>query len=109
MKETLDKELKRAEEIKMRDQKIQKIMNRMGDVIQGDKDKNLQRQAERDYIQQCLKRDEQARLQDIMSKKDKRQKNLEVKAFLDNQVSAKKQQKYELLEQNKVYIQQVRE
>jgi hypothetical protein len=41
MKETLDKELKRAEEIKMRDEKIQKIMNRMGDVIQGDKDKNL--------------------------------------------------------------------
>jgi hypothetical protein len=41
MKETLDKELKRAEEIKTRDEKIQKIMNRMGDVIQGDKDKNL--------------------------------------------------------------------
>ena len=33
MKAALDKEIKRAEEIKQRDEKIQKIMTRMGDVI----------------------------------------------------------------------------
>jgi hypothetical protein len=43
MQAALDKERKRAEEIKQRDEKIQKIMTRMGDVIQGDKDKELQR------------------------------------------------------------------
>jgi hypothetical protein len=41
MKATLDKEQKRAEEIKQRDEKIQKIMNSMGNIIQGDKDKKL--------------------------------------------------------------------
>lgn len=50
MQAALDKERRRAEEIKQRDEKIQKIMTRMGDVIQGDKDKELQRQAEREYI-----------------------------------------------------------
>jgi hypothetical protein len=43
MQAALDKERRRAEEIKQRDEKIQKIMTRMGDVIQGDKDKELQR------------------------------------------------------------------
>jgi len=41
MQAALDKERRRAEEIKQRDEKIQKIMTRMGDVIQGDKDKEL--------------------------------------------------------------------
>ena len=50
MQAALDKERRRAEEIKQRDEKIQKIMTRMGDVIQGDKDKELQRLAEREYI-----------------------------------------------------------
>lgn len=61
MKAQLEKEIKRAEEIKQRDEKIQKIMMRMGDVIQGDKDKKQQIEAERDYIKQCLQKDEQAR------------------------------------------------
>ncbi len=39
----------------------------------------------------------------------KRQKNLEIKAFLDNQVSEKKQQRDEALEQNRAYIQSVKE
>ena len=43
MQAALDKERRRPEEIKQRDEKIQKIMTRMGDVIQGDKDKELQR------------------------------------------------------------------
>lgn len=91
MQAAVDKETRRAEEIKQRDEKIQKIMTRMGDVIQGDKDKKQQIEAEREYIKQCLNRDEQARKQDALAKQMKRQKNLEVKAFLDNQVQVKKQ------------------
>lgn len=39
----------------------------------------------------------------------KKQKNLEIKAFLDNQVNAKKQAFIEVQDQNKAYIMQVRE
>lgn len=73
MKAQLEKEIKRAEEIKQRDEKIQKIMMKMGDVIQGDKDKKQQIEAERDYIKQCLQKDEQARKQDQLAKQMKRQ------------------------------------
>lgn len=43
-------QLKREQEIKERDEKIQKIMTRMGDVVVV-KDKELVRKAERDYIE----------------------------------------------------------
>ncbi len=109
MKATLDKEQKRAEEIKQRDEKIQKIMNSMGNIIQGDKDKKLQREAERNYIEEVLRKDELSKKQDEQAKLMKRQKNLEIKAFLDNQVNAKKQAFIEVQDQNKAYIQQVRE
>ena len=109
MKATLDKEQKRAEEIKKRDEKIQKIMNSMGNIIQGDKDKKLQREAERNYIEEVLRKDELSKKQDEQAKLMRRQKNLEIKAFLDNQVNAKKQAFIEVQDQNKAYIQQVRE
>lgn len=109
MKATLDKEQKRAEEIKQRDEKIQKIMNSMGNIIQGDKDKKLQREAERNYIEEVLRKDELSKKQDEQAKLMRRQKNLEIKAFLDNQVNAKKQAFIEVQDQNKAYIQQVRE
>lgn len=53
--------IKRENEIKQRDAKIQKIMTKMGDV-EFKNDKELIKKAEKDYIQQCLQRDEQARL-----------------------------------------------
>lgn len=44
-------------------------MARMGDVVVGgQKDKELIRKAERDYIDQCLQKDEQARQQDLQDK-----------------------------------------
>ena len=52
--------IKRENEIKQRDAKIQKIMTKMGDV-EFKNDKELIKKAEKDYIQQCLQRDEQAR------------------------------------------------
>ena len=53
-------QIKRESEIKQRDAKIQKIMSKMGDV-EFKNDKELIKKAEKDYIQQCLQRDEQAR------------------------------------------------
>lgn len=53
-------QIKRESEIKQRDAKIQKIMSKMGD-IEFKNDKELIKKAEKDYIQQCLQRDEQAR------------------------------------------------
>lgn len=77
--------LKREQEIRERDEKIQKIMTRMGDVVVV-KDKELARKAERDYIEQCLLKDEQSRRQDLQDKQMKRQKNIEVRHFLEAQV-----------------------
>ena len=37
----------------------------MGDVVQGGKDKELRKKAERDYIEECIKRDEEAKKQDL--------------------------------------------
>lgn len=81
--------LKREQEIRERDEKIQKIMTRMGDVVVV-KDKELARKAERDYIEQCLLKDEQSRRQDLQDKQMKRQKNIEVRHFLEAQVQDKK-------------------
>lgn len=75
-------QLKREQEIKERDDKIQKIMTRMGDVVVV-KDKELVRKAERDYIEQCLQKDEESRRQDLQNKQQKRQMNIEVRQFLE--------------------------
>ena len=50
MKAKLDLEERRVQEVKDRETKIQKIMAKMGDLIQGDRDKRLQKQAEKEYI-----------------------------------------------------------
>lgn len=55
------REKKRLDEIKKRGDKISSIMNRFGDQIVH-KDKDMQRQQEREYIQQCIEKDEEAAL-----------------------------------------------
>jgi hypothetical protein len=48
--------------MKERDEKIQKIMMKMGEVnVGGFKEKEQIKKAERDYIEQCLQKDEEAR------------------------------------------------
>lgn len=42
MQAAIEREKKRLEEIKIRDEKIQRIMTRMGDVVKGDKNKEMQ-------------------------------------------------------------------
>lgn len=75
---------KREDQIRERDDKIQKIMNQMGDVVQVGKEKELRKKAERDYIDECIRKDEEAKRQDLQAKLFKRKKNIEVRSFLEN-------------------------
>ena len=59
MHEAERKEVKRLEEIATRDAKMKKILDTMGDQIR-DNEKEKNRQAERDYIANCIARDKQA-------------------------------------------------
>lgn len=52
----------REQKLKERDEKIQKIMAKMGEAgVSGSKDKEMRIKAERDYIEQCIAKDELAR------------------------------------------------
>jgi len=54
----------------------------MGDnVVKNEKE--LIKKAERDYIQECLQKDEAARQQDQQAKVQKRKKNLEMLHYLE--------------------------
>lgn len=67
MKMTLEKEQAREAEMVERGRRIQAVMDSMGDVVR-DNSKQEQLNAEKAYIEQCLERDEQAKLQDIDKK-----------------------------------------
>lgn len=47
------------------------MMDRMADVVDN-KDKIMQKKQEREYIQQCIEQDEQARINDLNKKANKR-------------------------------------
>lgn len=50
---------RRETELKQRDERMQKIMNRMGEAgVGGKREKELLKQAEKDYIAECLRKDE---------------------------------------------------
>jgi len=67
MRIALEKERKREREMKERSERIQAMMDNMADVVK-DNGKELQLKQEREYVQQCIEKDEQARLQDINNK-----------------------------------------
>jgi len=58
IKAKIEQEERRAQAVRDRDEKIQKIMSKMQDLVRGDKDNELRLKAERDYIKECLERDE---------------------------------------------------
>lgn len=82
-------EKKRADEIKAREERIQKTMDRMADVVVN-KDKEMQKKQEREYIQQCIEKDEQAHLQDINKKQQDRQRAKALNDVLTAQMNEKK-------------------
>lgn len=74
MRMALEKERAREAEIAERNRRIQAVMDSMGDVVK-DNGKELQLRQEKEYIQQCIEKDEQARLQDINNKNRNRMKH----------------------------------
>ena len=70
---------KREQEVRDRDERIQRIMSRMQDTVSTKQEKELKIKAERDYIEQTLAKDEAARQQDIRNKKLKREKELQIR------------------------------
>ena len=61
MRVALEKEKAREEEMANRGKRIQAVMDGMAEVVK-DNGKELQLKQEKEYIQQCLEKDEQARL-----------------------------------------------
>ena len=57
-----------------RGRKIQAVMDSMGDVVR-DNSKEVQLKLEKEYIQQCIAKDEQAHLQDIDKKHKSRMRH----------------------------------
>ena len=74
MRLALEKEQAREQEMANRGQRIQAVMDSMGEVIR-DNDKEMMRKQEKLYIQQCIEKDEQAHLQDIDRKNKERVKH----------------------------------
>ena len=74
-------------------------MARMGEAgVSGTKDKELQRKAERDYINECIAKDELAKKQDLENRQNKKKREQERQNQLQAQVNEKKtieQQDYE--------------
>ena len=88
IKKQLDDELKRDKEIKERGERIQRVMDSMADVVTN-KDKELERKQERDYIQQCIDKDEAAHLQDLDKKQRDRNRAKQLNEVLSQQMKEK--------------------
>ena len=103
MRIALEKEIAREEEMAERGRRIQAKMDKMGEVIR-DNDKELQLKQEREYIQQCIEKDEQAHLQDINNKNKKRLQHQELNQVLAGQMNEKRMRQENDARANKSYI-----
>ena len=83
MRMILEKEKAREEEMANRGKRIQAVMDGMAEVVR-DNGKELQLKQEKEYIQQCLEKDEQARLQDIDKKTKQSLKHQQLNQVLTN-------------------------
>ena len=83
-------EKKREEASAERYAKLQKIMDKMADVVVGDKDQRLQKKADRDYIASCLAKDKQAELEDFNKKQESLKEHFSVQRVLDQQILFRK-------------------
>ncbi len=78
-------------------------MDSMGEVVR-DNGKELQMKQEKEYIQQCLEKDERARLQDINTKNKARAKHQQLNDVLANQVREKRMREENDARANKSYM-----
>ena len=59
-------------------------MAKMGEKVDGTRDRELQKKAERDYIQECIEKDAAAHAQDQHKKIERKKQIKELHTFLDN-------------------------
>jgi len=67
--------VKRDKEVAEREERVRKIMESMGDLVNGHKEKELLKKLEKDYIVQCIANDEQSLAQDKRKKQMNKLKN----------------------------------
>ena len=91
MRMVRQKEIEREQEMAERGRRIQAVMDSMGDVVR-DNGRELQLKQEKEYIQQCLEKDEKARLQDIDKKNRDRQKHERLNQVLATQIRERRMQ-----------------
>ena len=102
--DALEAEARRAQALKDREAKIQAVMNSMGDQIGSGKEKELIKKQERDYIKECIANDERAKKQDDEKKRAKKEKNIEVRTYLDQQVQDRKAREQNEKVTNKQFV-----
>ena len=78
---------KRADEWAAREQRIQKIMGRMGDVYK--KTDHAEREQDRRTLEQQLKKDKDAEAAEKRKRDASRQRNVDIKKELDKQMQEK--------------------
>lgn len=78
-------------------------MDSMADVV-NNKDKEMQLRQDREYIEACIAKDDQAALQDINKKAQGKKKHEQVKQILDQQVREKQLQKDNEIRSNKSFM-----
>ena len=78
-------------------------MDSMGEVVK-DNGKELQLKQEKEYIQQCIEKDEQARLQDINKKNKNRAKHQQLNEVLNQQMREKRLKQEQDARANKSYM-----
>ena len=103
MRIALEKEQAREEEMAERGRRIQAKMDKMGEVIR-DNEKEMQLKQEREYIQQCIEKDEQAHLQDINNKHKKRAQHQQLNQVLAGQMREKQMREENDARANKSYM-----
>lgn len=102
----LDKQDKyRAEQKAARDEKIMKIINRMGEVFK--KSDTAERAHDKRILEQQLLKDKEAEKAEKQKKDRARQQNLRMLEELDQQIVEKQKQKEKELKNNQKYIKMV--
>ena len=95
-------ELKRQNEWKAREDKIQLFMNRMADTVK--KSNDQERELERRVVQYQIEKEQRDALNEEKRKYDNQRRLIDIKQQLDMQVQEKKQKKQHENMVNEVYM-----
>lgn len=103
MRVALEKEQAREREIAERGRRIQEKMEAMGEVIR-DNGEEMRLKQEKEYIKQCIEKDERQQLADINKKNKIKAKHIELTQALAQQVNEKRLREENDQRANKSYM-----